>query len=298
MLAEMRAAAKQVLVNTANETQAVLPDILKELPHIRADKSELLTLGTLPRLKKEDCPNYPKTVIKVTNQDSFNAAIMLVDTLRQPPPSHSTTAPIQAHRPAVLNCASDTSPGGGWLRGAMAQEEALCYRSSLGLSLHEEHYPLTPHQGFYTRDVVIIRTDNASGHALLTPNVPPAQLKVASVVSIAAIRRPQLVHNNNNSIGGHKLFARASDRELTKDKMRLVLRMAAAQGNDSLVLGALGCGVFRNPVEEIAGLWRELLVDDEEFQGGWWREVWFAILSEDDGGILGVFKRVLDGVEV
>lgn len=294
---------RRALTEVANETKSVLPFIVKDLPDIKADESEMLSLDTLPALEKADCPKHSKATINVINEDTFDAAIILGDSIA---PSSSFASSnnncsgaevSMSSRPAVLNLASDTSPGGGFERGAMAQEEALCYRSSLFLSLHETYYPWTPLQGLYTRDVVIIRSTMSDGHALLAPAVPASSLPVFSVIGIAAVRRPKLNDMQTASGEHRKVFYNAQDRTLTKKKMRLALRMAASKGHDCMVLGALGCGAFKNPVEEIANAWKEVLEEDE-FGGGWWRKVWFAILDPNDEGNFERFERVLGGMQV
>ncbi|KAG8169335.1 hypothetical protein KVR01_000080 [Diaporthe batatas] len=288
--ASVTESTRQALAVQASQTRVVLPFILKDLPNLKADVSELLTLDTdLPPLKKEDCPNHPKTSIKVINNDAFDAAISMMasdfdnpDTTNQPPT-----------RPAVLNLASDTSPGGGWMNGAMAQEEALCYRSSLSLSLHKRYYPFGTLQGIYTRDVVIIRSSIGNGHKLIDANEPVDQLPVVSVLSVAALRVPDTVKANGDQ---RAVFARKEDRVTTKNKMMLVLRMAASRGHDRLVLGALGCGAFRNPVHEIAECWKEVF-EEQEFSGGWWKEVCFAVLDKNNVGIFDAFEKTLGGLE-
>lgn len=298
-----REAVRKALTEVANETKSVLPFILKDLPNIKAEESEMLSLDTLPVLKQSDCPQHNKATIKVINEDTFNAAIMLKDLITSSVPA-ATCSTIGSNNqastlasPAVLNLASDTSPGGGFERGAMAQEEALCYRSSLFLSLHKTHYPWVPLQGLYTRDVVIIRSSLSDGHTLLAPAVAPADLPIVSVLSIAAIRLPKLDDAQTPPGEKRKIFRDAEDRELTKKKMRLALRMAASKGHDCLVLGALGCGAFKNPVEEIADAWKQVL-EDAEFAGGWWREVWFAVLDPENEGNFELFEKVLGGIQV
>ncbi|KAL1872085.1 hypothetical protein Daus18300_004454 [Diaporthe australafricana] len=288
-----RSEAKQALATIASQTQTALPYILKDLPNLKADQSELLSLDTdLPQLKKEDCPKHTKTAVKVINEDTFDAAISM---MASDDPNTTTNPPS---RPSVLNLASDTSPGGGWLNGSMAQEEALCYRSSLSLSLHKAYYPWDALQGVYTRDVVIIRSSTENGHELVAPDAPANELPVVSVLNVAAMRRPKLSDGQVLSSGAkRKAFAEKEDRDLTKKKMMLVLRMAAARGHDRLVLGALGCGAFRNPVEEVAECWKEVLEQDE-FKGGWWKEVCFAVLDPKKEGNFEVFEQTLGGMEV
>jgi uncharacterized protein (TIGR02452 family) len=288
-----------VLAATAKETRTVLPDILAEIPDIRASKSEALFLSTLPALRAADCPGHKnggKTTIKIVNQDTFNAAIDLAS---------QSSLSADSSRVAVLNMASHSNPGGGWIKGAMAQEEALCYRSSLALSLHKRYYPWKQRMGLYTPDVVIIRSDVPSGHKLLVPDVAPADLPVVSVLSIAAPRCPDVrkVKETVNTTGSgstvveRTVYADPAVRDLLKQKMRLCLRMAGHKGHGLLVLGALGCGAFRNPRREVAHCWLEVF-REAEFQGGWWEEVWFAVYDRRNEGNFEVFEEILGGVQV
>ena len=294
------------LAAIAKETRTVLPDILSEIPHIHASKSEALFLSTLPPLRAADCPRYrngSKATIRVINQDTFNAAIDLA--------THSADIAMSddnddddadSGRVAVLNMASHSHPGGGWLKGAMAQEEAMCYRSSLALSLHRRYYPWKQRMGIYTPDVVVIRSDVPSGHTLLVPDVAPADLPVVSVLSIAAPRCPEVRRirqtiNAGAAVVERTVYADPAVRDLLKDKMRLCLRMAAQRGHKLLVLGALGCGAFRNPRREVAHCWLEVF-REAEFQGGWWEEVWFAVYDRKNEGNFEVFEEILGGVDV
>ena len=53
-----------------------------------------------------------------------------------------------------------------------------------------------------------------------------------------------------------------------KEKMRTVLRIAAKWKHRDLCLGAFGAGPgFRNPVHQLASMWRDLLFKEPEFQG-------------------------------
>lgn len=280
------------LAAIAKETRTVLPDILPEIPNVQASKSEALYLFTLPALKAADCPKRKptgSTAIRIVNEDTFNAAIEL-----------ATQCP-DGGRVAVLNMASHSSPGGGWLKGALAQEEALCYRSSLALSLHRRYYPWKQRMGLYSPDVVVIRSDMPSGHNLLVPDVSPADLPIVSVLSIAAPRCPDVARASEQTPTGgfveRTVYAQSEVRELMKDKMRLCLRMAAQRDHGLLVLGALGCGAFRNPPREVAHCWLEVL-KEAEFEGGWWEEVWFAVYDRRNEGNFEVFEEILGGVEI
>merc|ERR1719325_593202 len=52
------------------------------------------------------------------------------------------------------------------------------------------------------------------------------------------------------------------DTALLRQKARSVLHVAAEKGHDALVLGAFGCGYFRNPPEIVARTFSELLKEE------------------------------------
>jgi uncharacterized protein (TIGR02452 family) len=152
--------------------------------------------------------------------------------------------------------------------------------------------------GLYTPEVVIIRSDMASGHKLLVSDTKPQDLPVVSVISIAGLRRPRAAKTTaTGSTEVKSVFTNPEDRVLTKDKMGLCLRIAAQRGHGLLVLGALGCGAFANPPEEVAHCWLEVLKEDE-FKGGWWKELWFAVFDWKNEGNFSIFSNIMDGQEV
>ncbi|KAK0721723.1 hypothetical protein B0T26DRAFT_641533 [Lasiosphaeria miniovina] len=298
---------RDVLRDTARITKAVLPPLLKRLG--RTDDARYSIKHTLSdplRLDPALCPRLSRPArILVVNDDTLNAAIK--HTLPHASPADMTP-------PAVANFANRERPGGGWLNGAMAQEESLCYRTSLSLSLDasrcSRHYPLSAHEAevLYSPYVVVLRNDFASGHRLLLNSgsagdaVDVRDLPVVSVLSVSAIQAPQV--RRISALPGTErhdpdkyVFQRDRDRNLTKDNMRLVLRTAASYGHRQLVLGALGCGVYANPPEDVAHCWREVLREDE-FGGNWWRSVIFAVYDAQDGGNYEIFKRILGGLLV
>lgn len=245
------------------------------------------------------------TMVRVVDMDSFECAISLpneifglaVDDRVAESVARKTTRRLQAHceeptrlrenagRVAVMNFANATTPGGGWLNGAVAQEEVLCYRSTLAASLRARFYPWDPRDALYTRDVVIYR-DRLShtppyGLDLLPQTVytdGAARLPVVSVISAAAVRNPATRAGRTHP--GNLYFSNPAVRSLTKDKIRLTLRIAARKGHAMVVLGAFGCGAFANPPQDVAFCFCEVM-REPEFQGGWFKEIWFAVL---DGG--------------
>ncbi|KAK2845266.1 hypothetical protein FQN49_005894 [Arthroderma sp. PD_2] len=211
--------------------------------------------------------------------------------------------------------ASAARPGGGWMSGAAAQEESLCRRSTLFETLKEEFYRIPKTGAIYSPSVVVFRSSRAFGHKLMDLD-DPGSLPVVSAISVAALVRPpvktvRVIAASNNgggeaakpSASSKQVYERACDRETMKDKLRLILRITASKGHRRIVLGALGCGAFGNPREDAADCWAEVF-SEAEFQGGWWKDIVFAVLdpparpgqSQQDPGNAGVYTRRLEGL--
>ena len=191
----------------------------------------------------------------------------------------------EGYSPAVLNFASAKNPGGGFLGGAMAQEEALAASSGLysTLLLHETYYSVNrscgtmmyTHHAIYSPDVVFFRDGRFD---LLERPV------TASVLTLPAVNMGQVL-----------LKGEDADRakQVMKDRMRLCLVIFAKQKDTHLILGAYGCGVFRNDPEEVAGWWKELL--EVEGYGRFFREIVFAVMTRSDKHINPFEERFRSG---
>lgn len=164
----------------------------------------------------------------------------------------------------VLNFASSYHPGGGFLTGAMAQEEALCHASTLYIQLEacKELYNRNRASRLdtYTSNMAVSETQffkNSSGILLAKP-------VTATVITSAAV--------NNN-----KVQDRNSDRvkETMKTRMKKIIMLAIEEKIDILVLGAFGCGVFGNDPYFIANTWKVLL----DSYGGYFKKVYFSVLK-------------------
>ncbi|KAI9679123.1 MAG: hypothetical protein M1829_001793 [Trizodia sp. TS-e1964] len=299
----------------AKETKHLLPGLLKQLAGTGVTTDGiLLDLADLPSTNHpHPCPKFSLptptsplahapaqygTRIRVVDDDTLDVALALQQREPRTPADWGGVAGGGQQRVVVLNMANALHGGGGWLKGALAQEEALCYRSSLAFTLKRRHYPLPPLSGIYSPTVVVFRDALGAGHTLRSDVDTPARLPVLSAISVAAQRDPFLTR------GSPPLYQRAGDRERMKGKIRLILSMAMYYGHHRLVLGALGCGAFNNPRGECAQCWAEVF-QEAQFQGGWWSDVVFAVMDgggarqgKDGDGNYGVFYQVLDGMLV
>lgn len=82
--------------------------------------------------------------------------------------------------------------------------------------------------------------------------------------------------------------------EPTKDKIRLMLRLAANNGQRRLVLGAFGCGAFHNEPHHMAQLFRQV-INESEFQG-LFTSISFAVIEDHNStNNYTAFRDVLEG---
>ena len=207
----------------------------------------------------------------------------------------------QGYNPAVLNMASLYHPGGGVLTGSSAQEEELCRRSTLAISLYQfslpggrygdladmvrvkrraERYPMdNMYGGIYSPDITFFRATKDEGYALLDEPFRAAVISVASL--------------NYNPKHGHNTLDNGNipeaDKPILKEKIRTILRIGALKGHDSLVLGALGCGAFCTPPAQMARLFHEV-INEQEFQCRF-KKIVFAIIDSPSSNNFQPFSR-------
>ncbi|NBM15481.1 TIGR02452 family protein [Streptomyces sp. GC420] len=204
------------------------------------------------------------TVVEVTGESSLEAARRLV-VVRDG--QGSARGPV-----AVLNFASARNPGGGFLNGAQAQEEALCRASALYTCLlrapeYYEHHR-AERSAFYSDRVIhspavpVFRDDR--GELLDEPFPVGFLTSPAPNAGVILRRTPELAH-----LIPAALLSRAER----------VLEVAAVHGYRRLVLGAWGCGVFRNDPAVVADAFRTHLTGGRF--AGRFDHVVFAVLDRN-----------------
>jgi uncharacterized protein (TIGR02452 family) len=149
---------------------------------------------------------------------------------------------------AALNFASATRPGGGFLGGAQAQEEDLARCSSLYECLlgAPDYYAANRACG----------TQLYTDHLVYSPRVPffrDDHLELVATpffVSILTSPAP-----NAGEVRAREPLAASNIDDVLYDRGRHILLVARDHGHRTLVLGAWGCGVFRNDPEKVAEMW-------------------------------------------
>lgn len=207
---------------------------------------------------------------------------------------HAERLQSQGLSVCCLNMASPRHPGGGYLRGAGAQEENLCRRSNYSRFLEPSpdrpadlQYPWEDFMGVYSSGVDVFRGTEEAGYPWLDS---PYRM---ALVAVAAYSRPPLT-----GPPGRQRISPPFD-ERTRKKVRLALAIPLQHGHNAVVLSALGCGAFANPPGHMAELFAE-----EIERGGYryaYRQVLFAILDDANArridnpeGNLTPFRRVFN----
>lgn len=156
------------------------------------------------------------------------------------------------YKSVVLNFASATHAGGGYITGATAQEEALCRASSLyyclvgnemyqqpksKTGLYENYFIYSPEVPFFRdADGQLLDIDNNYTTSVITAAAPNA--KIAKIKNLDGVPSPEVV---------------------IKYRIYKVLELAKHYQYNVIILGAWGCGVFGNNPHFVAKTFKTAL---------------------------------------
>lgn len=183
----------------------------------------------------------------------------------------------------VLNFASAKNPGGGFLRGAQAQEESLARSSALYRSLlkcpdyydfHRSHKSLLySDRIIYSPDCPVFKNDD--GTLLEEPYL--VDFITSPAPNAGEIRR-------NQPKDAEKI------RDVLYSRGAKLLSLAVYHDCDALVLGAWGCGVFRNDPSMVAQMFADFLLPNGQFWGRFKRVVFSVLDFSEQGRIFAQFN--------
>lgn len=184
----------------------------------------------------------------------------------------------------VLNFASAKNPGGGYLNGSTAQEESLARSSGLVVSL-ESQMAMYRHNRQQPSAMY-------SDYIIYSPAVPvfkdDAGNLEASPYNVSFITAPAV--NKGAVLNQSKRISQADIDRTMRIRIDKILAIAALHGYERLVLGAFGCGVFRNEPNDVARYFKESLTNPR-FKGRF-KEVTFAILDNTpNGSVIAPFRK-------
>ncbi|MBQ8567802.1 MAG: TIGR02452 family protein [Oscillospiraceae bacterium] len=238
------------------------------------------------KLRLKSCAKTD-TKVDVTAERSFQAAKRLC-------------GEYEGKRIAVHNFASATNPGGGVTRGSSAQEEALCRCSTLypcliTKELYTKYYSMHRKRAdvrytdacIYTPDIIVFKSDTSSPELL-----DETEWYTVDVITCAAPNLREKPYNSMNP--GNGKAVRVSDDELFeihKKRGSKILSVAAENGADVLVLGAFGCGAFRNDPKVVARAYKEIL---KEYSGVFDNITFAVYCTPDHSENFTVFRSILE----
>ena len=177
----------------------------------------------------------------------------------------------QGKKVCVLNFASATNPGGGVVKGSSAQEECICRcttlypclnNNDLWTSFYAPHRnaanPIYNNDCIYTPNVCVFKSDVNFPELL-----PRDEWWKVNILTCAAPNLRESPSNTMNPYAGYKP-AEVTPEELETlltSRIKRIFEIAAANENEVLILGAFGCGAFRNPPEIVAKVFNKVMSD-------------------------------------
>ena len=282
--------SKQDRIAVFQDTQERLENNpeLKRLTNDAINNTQLYRDGYVA----EDKASYSDCSISVVADCTFEAAEVLAK-------KHAKVA--------VLNFASATRPGGGVANGASAQEEYLCRLSNLYACLSKReiyddfyHYHILNHllmkntlysdRVIYSKGITVFKKHTEFTRYTDAWHISEKEEYTDDWFHVDVITSPA-----PNLRHGAKIDNADLDKLLRKRIINF-LEIAAGNGAEALVLGAYGCGAFKNPPEIVSGAFRGVLLD-----GGYashFAEIVFAIrkLSEPYCPNLTAFEEAFMGI--
>lgn len=220
-------------------------------------------------IKENDVVSY--------NAKKYNAPCKIYVTTNR---TMEAAADYYGNKIAVLNFASATTPGGGVRKGSSAQEEALCRVSNLYLCLTDKKLWESFYQKnrnaknnihtddiIYTPDVMVIKNDDYK-------TLQESDYFRVDVITCAAPNLREVPANSFNRDEGEPI--QLSDEELYKVHYKRaikIMEVACANNVEVLILGAFGCGAFRNNPNVVAKAYKDAV---EHFRHAF-KEIEFAV---------------------
>lgn len=256
--------AKTYYINEENEKIT----IEKEL-EICKKETVLFSSEQLAEIAKSELPEVDfETKFEVWNCSSLKAILQLA-------------AEENQEKLMCLNFASAKNPGGGFINGAEAQEESLARTSALYETQLQAQDYYKIHRAMescfytdmmiYSPKVPVFRKDKGE----LLPKPVLCNFITSPAVNAGVVKRQEPERAD-------EIFGAM---DVRTDKM---LALSLKQGNETLILGAWGCGVFRNDPSEIADLFKKYLHGKYKNK---FKRVVFAILTKKKE-LLEVFEEI------
>jgi uncharacterized protein (TIGR02452 family) len=218
-------------------------------------------------------PHQIRTKFRVVNATTLATARELIE------------HPESVDPVVCLNFASAKNPGGGFLGGSQAQEESLARASALYPCINEvtDYYETNRQKsgsGVYT------------DHMIYSPSAPVFRddddRLLRQPYSLGMITAPAV---NAGALLKKDRSRRRAIEPTMRRRIQHVLSIAIVNNHKRIVLGAWGCGVFRNDPADIALWFADELKNNPRLNGAF-ETVVFAVLDRTNRGTFKAFESV------
>ncbi|KAG6108839.1 hypothetical protein E4U14_003465 [Claviceps sp. LM454 group G7] len=168
-------------------------------------------------------------------------------------------------RVAFISAAYRWQPAGFHPTDPPSYEQDLCQRSNLYQALTTPHpgepstvlYPISTTGGIFSQNVLVNTGPGDEYEAL----EPPSYLHV---ISVTPLRRPRV--KDRGTI--YTMYSNECDANTMREKINGALRICLYHRCNRVVIGDFGLGsIYRNPPNELAEIWRDLLLLDPVLRG-------------------------------
>ena len=187
---------------------------------------------------------------------------------------------INGEKVGVLSFASAKNPGGGFLNGSVAQEEALAYCSNL--------YEVIKNSDLYkinARSNSTVYTDTAITSRVTFFRTADFQLISdpydLNIVTCPAVNMSGVRPEKNNEA-----------KQIMAERMSKIIALMINRKYEYIILGAYGCGVFKNDPRFVASVWHNLLIG--KGLRSYFKEIYFSIYEVPSNKNMEAFTQVFE----
>lgn len=231
--------------------------------------------GTVLYKEADDLPDTDwETVtptIEVTNETTAQAAVRL--------------GALGKSDIVALNFASARSQGGGFLAGAIAQEEDLCRASGL--------YPCIKSKPIFYNENILCDDCYYTNNIIYSPKVPffrdEHNFFIDNPFTLSIVTSPA---PNLNAIKQSPVDSKSNRySDTVRTRITRMLQIMAAHGHRNIILGAWGCGAFGNDPDIIASMFRACLKLVPAFE-----HICFAVYdTREPPALFNTFAEIMNG---
>lgn len=183
----------------------------------------------------------------------------------------------------ILNFASFRHPGGGFMTGAMAQEESICHHTNL-------YHALAAQEKWYAENERLTNRSLYQNRSILTSDVSIIARGIGNFVRREEVFRADFLTCACPNAGAARSKG-VSEQEINRaieDRASYIVELLAGRSEYShVILGAFGCGAFRCDPRIVANAFRKCI----EKSANSFDTVVFAI-PDGKNGNLAVFRQV------